>query len=151
MLSGTRHAQLPVESQTGAWASRCRSRRASSSRQIVGGNLTELEAAFAGTAAATTSRPSCGPSTTTADADEASLPDELMADIRNGGVARGNGAKGDKSRSGLFHYVVGELKKRRWTLEQIRALLEKYPNGVAAKYQGRLADEIRRSYDKVER
>ena len=110
---------------------------------------TELEAAFAGTAAATTSRPSSGPSTTTADVDEASLPDELMADIRNGGVARGNGAKGDKSRSGLFHYVVGELKKRRWTPEQIRALLEKYPNGVAAKYQGRLADEIRRSYDKL--
>ena len=72
-----------------------------------------------------------------------------MADIRNGGVARGNGAKGDKSRSGLFHYVVGELKKRRWTPEQIRALLEKYPNGVAAKYRGRLADEIQRSYDKL--
>ena len=113
--------------------------------------LAELEAAFAGAAAATTSRSSCGPSTTTAHADEASLPDELMADIRNGGgVARGNGAKGDKSRSGLFHYVIGELKKRRWQIEQIHTLLEKYPNGVAAKYQGRLADEIGRSYDKVE-
>ena len=112
--------------------------------------LAELEAAFAGAAAATASRSSYGPSTTTADADEASLPDELMADIRNGGVARGNGAKGDKSRSGLFHYVIGELKRRRWPIEQIHTLLEKYPNGVAAKYQGRLADEIRRSYDKVE-
>ena len=110
----------------------------------------ELEAAFAGTAAATTSRPSSGPSTTTADVDEASLPDELLAEIRNGGVARGNGAKGDKSRSGLFHYVIGELKKRRWPIEQIHTLLEKYPNGVAAKYRGRLADEIRRSYVKVE-
>jgi putative DNA primase/helicase len=78
-------------------------------------------------------------------ADEASLPDNLLEAIRNGGVSKG-GAK----RSGLFHHVIGELRKRRWSVEQIDALLEKYPNGVAAKYQGRLRDEIQRSYDKVD-
>jgi hypothetical protein len=115
----------------------------------------ELAAAYAN-GAATAASPSAGASaastesTTPTGPDEASLPDELMADIRDGGVARGNGAKGDKSRSGLFHYVIGELKKRGWSVEQIQDLLERHPNGVAAKYPRRLAAEIARSYDKVE-
>jgi hypothetical protein len=46
--------------------------------------------------------------------------------------------------------VVAELKKRRWTSERIHALLERYPGGVAAKYPGRLLEEIRRSFAKVE-
>jgi hypothetical protein len=33
--------------------------------------------------------------------------------------------------------------------EAIRTLLEKYPNGVAAKYAGRLGEEIKRSYAKI--
>jgi hypothetical protein len=82
--------------------------------------------------------------------DEASLPEGLMKAIRDGGVSNGSGANGDKSKSGLFHNVVGELKKRKWTVEAIVALLEKHPNGVAAKYNGRLREEVRRSYDKVE-
>lgn len=81
----------------------------------------------------------------TVDADEATLPDELIKDIREGGDCK-SGAK----RSGLFHHVIGELKKRRWSIERINAVLEKYPNGVAAKYQGRLLAEIKRSYDKVD-
>jgi hypothetical protein len=76
---------------------------------------------------------------------EATLPDDLLQKIRDGGVGNGN----DTSRSALFHHVIAELKKRRWSGEQIRALLETYPSGVAAKYQGRLADEIGRSYAKV--
>ena len=106
----------------------------------------KLEQAYAAPAAPAIHMGAGGPCAV----DETSLPDELLKDIRDGGVSRGSGAKGDKSRSGLFHHVVGELKKRRWTSEQIHALLEKYPNGVAAKYPGRLADEIRRSYDKIE-
>jgi hypothetical protein len=85
-------------------------------------------------------------SPTAAAADESSLPDDLMKAIRDGGGGNGK----DKSRSGLFHHVVGELKKRRWAVEQIRALFEKHPNGVSAKYQGRLLEEIERSYGKVE-
>jgi putative DNA primase/helicase len=82
--------------------------------------------------------------------DEASLPTELLQDIRDGGVSLGVGAKADKSRSGLFHRVIAELKKRKWTVEQIHAVLERYPNGVAAKYVKRLREEIARSYAKVE-
>ena len=83
-------------------------------------------------------------------ADEAGLPEELVKAIREGGLSKGLGAKGDKSGSGLFHHVVGELKKRRWTVEQIHALLERYPQGVGAKYAKRLREEVERSYDKVE-
>jgi hypothetical protein len=108
----------------------------------------ELTMGFTGASAMTSSPPSA-PSPATPTIDESTLPDELLKNIRDGGVSRGRGAKGDKSRSGLFHHVVGELKKRRWTREQIHALLEKYSNGVAAKYPGRLADEVRRSYDKI--
>ena len=49
--------------------------------------------------------------TTASVPDEASLPTELMQDIRDG-VSLGVRAKGDASRSGLFHRVIGELKKR---------------------------------------
>jgi putative DNA primase/helicase len=105
----------------------------------------ELRAAFTGSA--TTARAPSGAAPTP---DEASLPAELLRDIREGGVSLGLGAKADKSRSGLFHRVVGELKKRKWTIEQTHALLEKYPNGVAAKYTKRLREEVERSYGKVE-
>jgi RepB DNA-primase from phage plasmid len=83
-------------------------------------------------------------------ADEASLPEELIKAVRWGGLSKGLGAKGDKSGSGLFYYVVGELKKRKWTVEAIVALLERYPNGAGAKYAARLLEEVQRSYDKVE-
>jgi hypothetical protein len=83
--------------------------------------------------------------------DESSLPDELLKSIRNGGVSKGLGLAEDTSRSGLFHHMVGELKKRRWSIAQIQVLFERYPNGVAAKYAGRLFNEILRAYFKVEK
>jgi hypothetical protein len=109
----------------------------------------ELQAAF------TAQAPASGAASATthsagAPAEEASLPDNLLQDIRDGGLSRGRGAKADRSRSGLFHALVGELKKRKWTVDQIHVLLEKYPGGVAAKYAGRLREEIERSYGKVE-
>jgi hypothetical protein len=90
------------------------------------------------------------PAPSPVDVDESSLPPELLEAIRAGGVSKGAGAKGDKSKSGLWHHVIGELKKRNWTLDQIHALLERHPNGVGAKYAGRLREEIARSYAKVE-
>jgi putative DNA primase/helicase len=90
------------------------------------------------------------PSLTAATSDETSLPDELLQDVRDGGICLGAGAKGDQSRSGLFHRVIAELKKRHWTVDQIHALLEHYPQGVAAKYPKRLRAEIERSFMKVE-
>jgi hypothetical protein len=84
-------------------------------------------------------------------ADESSLPEDLMDAIREGGVSRGLGAKEDKSRSGLFHNVVGELKKRRWTAEAIADLFARHPNGVAAKYAGRIPGEVERSFLRIEK
>jgi hypothetical protein len=83
-------------------------------------------------------------------ADEATLPDDLLESIRVGGVSRGLGAKEDKSRSGLFHHVVSELHKRRWRPEAIAELFAKYANGVAAKYAGRVLEEVERSYCRIE-
>ena len=77
--------------------------------------------------------------------DESSLPEDLINDIRDGGVGHGD----DASRSALFHAVVGKLARRKWDVEAIIALLENYPNGAAAKYAGRIAEEVRRSYAKV--
>ena len=107
----------------------------------------ELKAAFAAQAPAPSASP---PRSGAAARDEASLPTELLQDIRDGGLSLGVSAKADKSRSGLFHRVIAELKKRKWTIEQIHALLERYPNGAAAKYAKRLREEITRSYGKVE-
>jgi RepB DNA-primase from phage plasmid len=108
----------------------------------------ELLAAFA--SAQPTPVVAAAIATTAIDADEASLPDDLLKKIREGGVSKGAGKKADVSRSGLFHHVIGNLKKRHWTVERINALLERYPNGVAAKYQGRLLAEIQRAFDRVD-
>jgi putative DNA primase/helicase len=110
-------------------------------------DLGELLTAYGRTPAPAAPTPAPAPNPTP---DEASLPEGLMKAIREGGASKGLGAKGDKSGSGLFHHIVGELKKRKWTVEAIAALLEKYPNGAAAKYNGRILEEARRSYDKVE-
>src|SRR5262249_22736945 len=76
---------------------------------------------------------------------EATLPAELLKDIREGGVGKGS----DKSRSALFQSVVDQLKRRHWSVEDIVALFEKYPNGVGAKYKKRLRKEVERSYSKA--
>jgi hypothetical protein len=79
--------------------------------------------------------------------DEATLPEELLKDIREGGIGKTN----DKSRSALFQSVVDQLKRRHWSVESIVALFEKYPNGVGAKYakRKRLRKEVQRSYSKA--
>jgi putative DNA primase/helicase len=110
----------------------------------------ELKAAFAAQTPAPGAPSASARRSGAAAPNEASLPTELLQDIRDGGVSLGVGAKADKSRSGLFHRVIAELKKRRWTVDEIHALLERYPNGVAAKYVKRLREEVTRSYGKVE-
>jgi hypothetical protein len=77
--------------------------------------------------------------------DESTLPEELLKSIREGGVGKAN----DKSRSALFQSVIDQLKRRHWSIENIVALLEKYPNGVAKKYVKRLRKEVERSYGKA--
>jgi hypothetical protein len=102
----------------------------------------ELLAAFQAFAAssATTS-----PASPPGAADEATLPDDLLKDIREGGA----GKKSDKSRSALFQSVVDQLKRRHWSVEDIVRLFEKYPSGVGAKYGKRLRKEVERSYGKA--
>jgi hypothetical protein len=72
--------------------------------------------------------------------DEATLPGELLELIRHGA--------GADDRSAVFHSVIAQLKKRRWGVDAIVALLERYPDGIAQKYLGRLHEEVQRSYDK---
>ena len=90
-------------------------------------------------ATTTTSSPAGGA------ADEATLPDDLLKDIHDGGV----GKKNDKSRSALFQSVVDQLRRRHWSVEAIIELFEKYPDGVAVKYKKRLRKEVERSYRKA--
>jgi hypothetical protein len=90
--------------------------------------------------------PSVAPASAAAPIDdEATLPEELLKSIREGGVGKSN----DKSRSALFQSVIDQLKRRRWSIESIVALLEKYPNGAAKKYVKRLLKEVTRSYGKA--
>src|SRR5262249_6316540 len=89
--------------------------------------------------------PSAAPAAGAPIDDEATLPEELLKDIREGGVGKTN----DKSRSALFQSVIDQLKRRHWSIESIVALFEKYPNGVGAKYGKRLRKEVERSYGKA--
>ena len=73
---------------------------------------------------------------------ELQLPDDLKRLIQDG-VPEGD-------RSDQFHHAVGWLKDHGWTVEAITALLEKYPDGIAAKYAGRIAQEVERSFPKLE-
>jgi putative DNA primase/helicase len=84
------------------------------------------------------------PATTPVD-DESSLPEELAKTIREGGVSQSN----DKSRSALFQSVISALMRRKWDVDAIAALLAKYPSGVAAKYAGRVHEEVKRSFAKA--
>jgi len=96
----------------------------------------------------TASAPAAGaPTASSAPIDaESTLPEELAKSIREGGV----GTTNDKSRSALFQSVVDQLKRRHWTIDDIVALFEKYPNGVGAKYgKKRLRKEVARSYGKA--
>jgi hypothetical protein len=76
-----------------------------------------------------------------ANGDETTLPPDLLQTIRDG-------ADEGEDRSAMFHSVVAQLKRRRWSVETIVALFERYPNGIAAKYLGRISIEVERSYHK---
>ena len=73
---------------------------------------------------------------------EFSLPFELMALIEDGAPIGG--------RSDGFFHCVKWLKDLTWPLDDIIALLGRYPEGIAAKYAAgnRVAAEARRAYGK---
>jgi hypothetical protein len=56
--------------------------------------------------------------------------------------------EGDRSEQ--FHHAVGWLKDKGWSFDDIVAYLQQYPDGIAAKYKGRIEQEVQRSFDKCE-
>jgi hypothetical protein len=74
--------------------------------------------------------------------DESNIPADTLKIIRDG-VAEG-------LRSDAFWNVVRTLKLHGFTLDGIVALLEKYPDGIARKYIGRLRHEVERVYNKLD-
>jgi hypothetical protein len=109
--------------------------------KILAQSETSLEEALAAFADTNDGNAADTDTDTGADGDEAELPADLLHLIREGVDA-------GQDRSAAFHSVVARLKKRRWSVEAIAALLEKYPNGIASKYIGRLREEVERSYNK---
>jgi hypothetical protein len=73
---------------------------------------------------------------------EDSIPPDLLKLIRDG-VEEGR-------RSDEFFRAVAELKELGWTIEGIVALFKRYPDGVSAKYVGRIREEVERAYNKIE-
>src|SRR5262245_39975245 len=76
--------------------------------------------------------------------DEADIPSDTMRVIRDG-PTKGNA----KDRSLAFFNVLIMLKGLGFALEHIIELLERYPEGVAKKYEGRLRYETKREYNKI--
>jgi hypothetical protein len=66
------------------------------------------------------------------------LPADLMRLVQHG-VPQGK-------RSEQFHRTVCWLKDHGWLADEIEALLSHHPNGIAAKYAGRLRAEVERSF-----
>jgi RepB DNA-primase from phage plasmid len=76
---------------------------------------------------------------------EADIPSDTMRVIRDGPTG---GNKSDRSLA--FFNIMIVLKGLGFTVEGILELLERHPNGVAKKYEGRLRREIERVYNKID-
>ena len=70
------------------------------------------------------------------------VPDDVMRIIREG-VAQ------DRDRSKAFFKVVGVLKRCGYRLPEIVSLLERFPDGIAEKYRGRVQGEVERAWKKL--
>jgi hypothetical protein len=79
---------------------------------------------------------------TAPEPDEANIPEDTMRVIRDGV----EGA----DRSLAFWNVIKVLKRDGYTIAGIIALLERYPNGIAGKYRGRLHREVERAWAKLD-
>jgi len=77
-------------------------------------------------------------------ASEADIPADTMRVIRDG-PTKGNA----RDRSLAFFNVMIALKRLGFTVEGILELLERHPEGVAKKYEGRLRQEVERAYNKI--
>src|SRR5262249_41978387 len=77
-----------------------------------------------------------------AQPDESAIPADTLKVVRDG-------AADDKDRSLAFWKVVKVFNALGFTADGTLALLEKYPNGIARKYIGRLRQEVERVYNKL--
>jgi DNA-binding transcriptional ArsR family regulator len=75
-------------------------------------------------------------------ADEAGIPADTLRAIRNG-------VDGKRDRSFVFFNVMVALKRLGFTVDGIVDLLDRYPDGIAKKYEGRLRQEVERVYLKI--
>jgi RecA-family ATPase len=74
--------------------------------------------------------------------DEADLPEALRALIFDGPAA-------GSDRSDEFFDVIRDLKISGWKIDDIVALFERHPDGVATKYKTRIRAETERCYNKI--
>lgn len=82
--------------------------------------------------------------------EEHSLPEDLLALIRNG-IWQGRKVPTGERSEHAYH-AMAWLKEKGWTVEEIIALLWKYrKNGIAARYtrQARLREDVQRTYAKT--
>jgi D5 N terminal like/RepB DNA-primase from phage plasmid len=75
------------------------------------------------------------------DRDETAIPAETLAAIRS---------TENQKRGRIFWNVIQTLKEDGWTIAGIAALFERYPDGLAKKYKGRLEREIKRIWNKLD-
>jgi hypothetical protein len=80
-------------------------------------------------------KPAGGP-----DPDEATIDPETMDAIRSP-VKGGRGT--------VLWNVVQTLREDGWTVAGIVAVLERYPDGLAQKFRGRLQREVKRAWEKI--
>jgi hypothetical protein len=76
--------------------------------------------------------------------DEGNIPADTLRVIRDGPSAS------NRDRSRTFWNVMMVLKRLGFTVEGIVNLLERYPDGIAKKYEGRLRQEAERVYNKLD-
>jgi hypothetical protein len=74
--------------------------------------------------------------------DESSIPADTLAAIRD----TSEGKRGTR-----FWNIMMVLKDRGFTIDGIVALFERYPDGVAAKYRGRLRHVVERVWGKLDK
>jgi len=74
--------------------------------------------------------------------DDSAIPTDTMKVIRDGVE--------DGARSNAFWNVIKALKGDGWTITGIVTLLERFPNGIANKYRGRLQREVERIWAKLD-
>lgn len=101
----------------------------------------EIEQAFPLPEQKTNGGAQAGTAGTAGPADESSIPTDTMQVIR--------GPVPEQGRGRMLWNVIIVLKEDGWTIDGIITLLEKYPDGVAKKFHGRLRREVERAYRKI--